>query len=374
MNRIAFVATNDYPAFGGSEHLWFQALLRMHEKGYEVGASVNHMVASCDQIQQIRDLNRPVFVRSISPILERLHIDRIRPRMREDSNGAWMDRFRPDFVVISQGASYDGWWCARQCRNKGIPYVLIVQAVVDSHWPLDQQLDELVGMYGEAAGVFFLSPNNKKTVEKQLGMEILRSVWMQNPYNVSYEAAPGWPNESIANLACVARLEPPSKGQDVLFEVLNQGKWRSRPLAVRLFGMGRQSEALRRLARLWRLDNVDFCGFVDNIETVWADHHALVLPSRSEGLPLAVVEAMLCSRFCIVTDVAGNADLIEDNINGFVAAAPQPELLDDAMERAWNRRDEWEKIGRVAGETVRNTISSDPIGNFVKDLSTLLCP
>ena len=55
---------------------------------------------------------------------------------------------------------------------------------------------------------------------------------------------------------------------------------------------------------------------------IWAEHHALVLPSRFEGMPLVVVEAMLCGRPCIVTDVGGNAELIRDGINGFLAKAP----------------------------------------------------
>ncbi len=52
-------------------------------------------------------------------------------------------------------------------------------------------------------------------------------------------------------------------------------------------------KCLKRLKDLWSLEQVKFDGFVDNIEAIWASHHGLVLPSRFEGLPLAVIEAML---------------------------------------------------------------------------------
>jgi len=111
---------------------------------------------------------------------------------------------------------------------------------------------------------------------------------------------------------------------------------------------------------------------VDNIEAIWASHHALVLPSRYEGLPLAVVEAMLCGRFCIVTDVGGNTELVKDNVNGFVAMAPKAECLDEAMERAWQRRESWCEIGQAASVSVRKVIHRDPIDKFVSEVKLLL--
>ena len=113
-------------------------------------------------------------------------------------------------------------------------------------------------------------------------------------------------------------------------------------------------------------------GFEPNIEGVWSQHHALLLPSRYEGLPLAVVEAMLCGRVCIVTDVGGNAELVEDNESGFVAAAPTVPLLDEAMERAWNRRHEWRQMGQSAARRVRERVSPDPVGDFATELKRFL--
>jgi glycosyltransferase involved in cell wall biosynthesis len=116
---------------------------------------------------------------------------------------------------------------------------------------------------------------------------------------------------------------------------------------------------------------VSFCGFTDDVEAVWASHHALVMPSRHEGMPLAVVEAMLCTRVCVVTDVAGNAEFVADGETGFLAAAPTVELMADALERAWDRHPEWARIGARAAESVRRLVPPDPVGVFARELCEL---
>ena len=82
------------------------------------------------------------------------------------------------------------------------------------------------------------------------------------------------------------------------------------------------SFTLRRLAGMLQLDQVHFRGHVANIKEVWEQNHLLVLPSRYEGLPLALVESMWCGRPAVVTEVAGNTEVCVDNVTGFVAPAP----------------------------------------------------
>lgn len=43
-----------------------------------------------------------------------------------------------------------------------------------------------------------------------------------------------------------------------------------------------------------------------------------VLPSRWEGLPLALLEAMYMKKCCIVSDVVGNRDIVHNNVSGFI--------------------------------------------------------
>jgi glycosyltransferase involved in cell wall biosynthesis len=139
-----------------------------------------------------------------------------------------------------------------------------------------------------------------------------------------------------------------------------------------LFGNGSCEEGLRRLAaRLHLQDRVEFRGHVGDIEAVWADHHALVLPSRFEGLPITIVEAMHCGRPVIVTDVAGNAEVVEDGVTGFVADAPTERHLHQAMERAWQARQNWQSIGQAAARSIRALMPEDPAAEFGRKLLEL---
>ena len=69
---------------------------------------------------------------------------------------------------------------------------------------------------------------------------------------------------------------------------------------------------------------------------------------------------MLSARVAIVTDVAGNAEVVTDGRNGFLASAPTDDSFDDALERAWQRRDEWRAIGEAAARDIRTLVPEHP--------------
>jgi glycosyltransferase involved in cell wall biosynthesis len=360
MKRIAFVSTNNWTPWSGSEELWSQTAITMANQGFTVGVNIKYWKQTPTKIQKLEQSNCYVFRRAYS-------------RNKKELFCGWLNKFNPDLVVISQGYNFENTSWMEVCLKKKIPYAVIVHAAMENNWPTDKVAAKASKGYQGAKRSFFVSQKNLELTVKQLATELDNAKIIRNPYNVSYDAAPPWPkDEGVLKLACVGRLDPDAKGQDILFEVLRSQKWRSRPIEVTLFGDGYRQNCVKRLRDLWSLDNVNFGGFVDNIEGIWASHHGLVLPSRFEGLPLAVVEAMLCGRLCIVTDVAGNTELVKDNVNGFVAIAPKAECLDDAMERAWQRRKSWREIGQSAFVSVRKLIPRDPIDKFVSELKLLL--
>jgi glycosyltransferase involved in cell wall biosynthesis len=126
------------------------------------------------------------------------------------------------------------------------------------------------------------------------------------------------------------------------------------------------------MAAFLGVNRVRFHGFIEDTASIWNDHHGLILPSRCEGLPLVVVEAMLSSRLPIVTDVAGNREVIEDGETGFLAGGANENALDDVMERAWQRRTEWRLISQRAAVSIRSKIPRDPVGVFSDELLRLI--
>ena len=142
---------------------------------------------------------------------------------------------------------------------------------------------------------------------------------------------------------------------------LSGERWKQRQWLLRFYGAGDDRSYLERLAEYDNVaGKVEFCGHVSDIRSIWADNHLLVMPSRAEGTPLALVEAMICGRPSVVTDVGGNAEWIDEPSTGFVAEAPSARSLNDALERAWEARGHWESIGQRAHQVAVSKADPEP--------------
>jgi len=225
-------------------------------------------------------------------------------------------------------------------------------------------------------GAFFVSKANQRLTGKQIGCELLNAEVIWNPVNVDFNSSPPWPQlgpDGEFRLASVARLDPRAKGQDLLFEALAGVSWVARPWRLYLYGAGPMRHGLERLVDRFDLsDRVVFAGQVTGVEEIWASNHVLVLPSREEGLPLAIIEAMLCGRPVIATDVGGNSEVVEDGVTGFLADAPTVASVAKALERFWARREDAQMIGEAGSKRIRQLFPSDPVRIFSEKIKKVL--
>lgn len=371
--RIIFIAANEFHPWGGSEFLWGAAAERLIQHGLQVIVSSKDWGKPVKQIDHLRSLGCRVFPRPV-PGLARRALRKLPP---------WRDYVRrhldkiadgTDLVVISQGLNMDGLAWMEGARSGGLRYVPIAHTAAESWWPDDPLSERLAAAYENACTSYFVSEGTLELSRRQFVTPLRNARIVRNPFNVPYDAHPAWPSSESGefSLACVARLDCVQKAQDILLQVLSLPHWRERDVHLSLLGSGINERGLRRFAENLGLSNVQFCGFSDDIEKVWATHHALILPSRHEGLPLALVEAMLCGRPAIATDVGGVRELLRDNVNGFLVKAPTVELLDEAMNRAWENRHRLREMGQQAALDVRKFVGPDPVEDFVRDLLTLI--
>jgi glycosyltransferase involved in cell wall biosynthesis len=293
---------------------------------------------------------------------------------RGSKDQEWLRRQNPDLVIISQGGSSDGLPWMKFCLKSGFPFIVIVQSNSE-YWWLGDLGAELGEAYRAARRVFCVCRHNLELLERQIGEPLPNGVVVWNPYNVSRNHPPAWPLKSdLWKLACVARLEPAAKGQDLLFDVLARPQWRNRPAEVNLYGAGPSEHSLTQLVHRLRLNNVHFRGHISDVKAIWEENQILLLPSRLEGLPLALVEAMFCGRPAVVTDVGGNAELCVDGETGFVAAAPAVSALEQTLERAWNHRHDWQRMGIAGRLRAERLIPSDPISDFCREVLKCASP
>lgn len=118
------------------------------------------------------------------------------------------------------------------------------------------------------------------------------------------------------------------KGVDVLlkaFARVNSG-------LLLLAGDGRdRDEFLKLAARLEIKDRVHFLGVRYDIPKLLAISDCFVLPSRYEGLPMVLIEAMVSGKAIVVSDFESGRELITDGKNGLVVPRENAEALAQAM-------------------------------------------
>lgn len=372
MRKIAFIAANEN-LWGGSEVLWSRAAEKMAGAGAEVRVSTPGFAGSSDVVKRLRSAGAQISYRRIPPFAMRMaRRFFLLPEYRTQHVRQLADGV--DLVVISQGTLGDGLSWIEAARDEGLKYVIIVQGASEFMWPADYIAERLADGFEHATRAYFVSEATRNLCRRQLGTPLRHGRVVRNPFNVRYDTPLPWPNGSADELsfACVGRLELVTKGHDLLLQVLSHPRWRERDVQLHFIGSGPHERAVRRLAEELRVENVHFAGQQNDIEEVWAKNHALVLPSRAEGMPLVVVEAMLCGRPCVATDVGGSRELIRDGVNGFLAKCATVELLDEAMNRAWEGRGRLREMGEAAAKDVRQWVSADPIGDFVRELDGLV--
>ncbi len=161
-------------------------------------------------------------------------------------------------------------------------------------------------------------------------------------------------------IVSVSRLSR-EKGLDILVRAF--ARLSNRNAHLLLVGEGRERQNLENLcAQLGVADRVTLVGDRPNDEIpLWLNAADLfVLPSRTEGWPNVLMEAMACGKPAVGTRVGGIPEIISSPRLGIVAPAENPdalaEAIDDALLRFWDAAEIRQHIiqrdwGTVADET-----------------------
>jgi len=366
--KLAFVSSMNGSPWGGSEILWSETVQYLSKHGYQVRVACAKWPQTPQPIKELVQDNRiNVWEYSSNSIsnkkLSKRIIDKILFRTTVNEKRKWLRESSIDLLCISSGHATEGAYWMQLAKEEGIPYVTIAHACAEFLWPVDKEADYLIPLFESAVKCYFVSQGNKNLLQTQLGFEFKNAEIIPNHSAKLWNQEIPWPhkNDDIWRLACVGRLNPIAKGQDILIETLKEKRWKNRPVKVSIYGEGAQENILRRLVKNYELeDKIEFCGQVDGLKNIWAENHALVLPSRFEGLPLVLIEAMMCKRTAIVTDIAGNKEILENKVSGFIAEAPTILHFGRSLEEAWTLRDQWRDMGEAAYTEIRKKIPPDP--------------
>lgn len=110
-------------------------------------------------------------------------------------------------------------------------------------------------------------------------------------------------------------------------------------------------------------DDVRFTGLRDDVPAVLAGTDIFVLPSYSEGLSNALMEAMSSACACVATDVGGNAFLLQNGVSGFLFPPGDREALRAHLRRLLSDPAKRRAMGEAARRRIEERFSWDVVGN-----------
>lgn len=168
-----------------------------------------------------------------------------------------------------------------------------------------------------------------------------------NPVHVTPDVHP---TLDLPVVACVGRLSH-EKGVDLLLEAWERVAARHPGWRLHVYGAGPDEERLREQAA--PLGSVEFRGVVTDVEEALVEASVFALPSRAEGFPMSVLEAMAYGLPTVAFDCApGVRTLIGDDRGGVLVPPGDTVLFAKELERLIEDPDRRRALGAEARASV----------------------
>ena len=130
---------------------------------------------------------------------------------------------------------------------------------------------------------------------------------------------------------------------------------RGRKIHYILCGIGEQQEALQEQAdKAGLCDNIHFLGYRDDVKELYEAADCFVMPSFREGLSRSIMEAMASGKPCVVSNIRGNIDLVEEGKGGFLCNPLDSGSFAKAINSLFNNKSLCEKMSKFNKIKVKN--------------------
>jgi glycosyltransferase involved in cell wall biosynthesis len=205
---------------------------------------------------------------------------------------------------------------------------------------------------------FHVSPDRIRIVYNGVDLRAFVSRFFEhNPTEVRKEYK--IPEKAFV-VGTTARLVP-DKGHEYLIRAAKQLESQIPDLSVVIVGDGRNRNILEDLARkLGMSKRVHFTGNLKDVSRPLSAMDIFVLPATwREGFGLSIVEAMVCQKPVIVTNIWALNTLIQNRVNGILVEPRNVEDLAEAIQMLFNNPDFRDGIGKEGRATAEVRFSLD---------------
>ena len=160
------------------------------------------------------------------------------------------------------------------------------------------------------------------------------------------------------------------KGVDILInawsEIQNELR---KEMFLLLLGDGPERPMLEQLATELEIsDSIRMLGMRENVRGYHWASDIFVLPSRTEGLSNALVEAMACGLPSIVSAVGGSPDLVIENQNGMLFESGNSKQLAKQLTKMVATQNCWQNLGTQARLTAQKKVNMETISNRLHEI------
>lgn len=166
----------------------------------------------------------------------------------------------------------------------------------------------------------------------------------------------------VRELLFVGRLDP-VKGISFLLHAVALIKKKYPDVHLTIIGDGKEKKTLLKLIeRLNISNNIIFLGAISHERIHYHMNRSkiFILPSLSEGFPLAILEAMAAGLPIIASSIGGIIEIIDDGLNGFLVEPKNPEDIAEKVIYLFQNEHIWQKISlncrKKAGDYSWNSV------------------
>ncbi|MFA5316563.1 MAG: glycosyltransferase family 4 protein [Dehalococcoidales bacterium] len=160
-------------------------------------------------------------------------------------------------------------------------------------------------------------------------------------------------------ICCIGRLSP-QKGHFYLLNAAKEVIKAYRNVIFLLVGDGPLKKDLENLSsELGIKNNIIFTGYRDDVKDILGISRLFVMPSSSEGTPMALLEAMASGRAVIATNVGGIPEVIKDGFNGILIKPKDAKGMAEAIIRLLGNKVMMGDYGNNAKACIKSNYSSE---------------
>ena len=218
--------------------------------------------------------------------------------------------------------------------------------------------------YSTADGCVFQTKQAQDYYKNILKCE---SIIIRNPLSKNFNIKP-YNGKRDKKIVCTARLSK-EKNQQFLIKTFSKIKDKYKDYRLEIYGEGPTRDNLQKLIDELNINNrVKLMGRKKNIIDCIQDSSIFVLPSNSEGMPNALLEALALGIPSISTDcpIGGPADIIDNNENGILIPMNNQDALISAIEKIITDKKFANKISKN-GTAVAESFATEKVCNEWED-------